>query len=181
MPAVGGLDELSDRQGIEELVGDDDQWIVADGVDVVGPVRVVLAEALGLLGPQRRVGFEQLQMDGIEEAVGLGGDAQRVLHQGAAAGAEFEQGEAPGLIQLLPEVDDEEADEFAEHLADLGGGDEIALGAQRVGAGVVAGAWVGEGEAHIGGERHRAGLAQLHVDDISQGAGISHGRASGRR
>ena len=106
MPAVRALDELADGQGVEELVGDDKERVFGDGVDLGGPVGIVLAEPLGLLGLERGVGFEQLQVQRVDEAVGLGGDAQGILHQGAAAGAEFEEGEALGLAHLLPEVDD---------------------------------------------------------------------------
>ena len=62
---------------------------------------------------------------------------QRIGHQRAAAGAELEQGEALGLAHLLPEIDDEKADQLAEHLADLGRGGEIPLRAQRIAGAVI--------------------------------------------
>ena len=50
VPAIVGLDELLDGQGVEEFVGDDEERVVADGVDLAGPVGRVFAEALFLLG-----------------------------------------------------------------------------------------------------------------------------------
>jgi hypothetical protein len=49
VPAVVGLDELLDGQGVEELVGDHENGVFADGVDVARPIGRVGAEALLLL------------------------------------------------------------------------------------------------------------------------------------
>ena len=47
------LHELPDRQGVEELVGDDEDRVFADGVDLAGPVGRVGAEPLFLLATQQ--------------------------------------------------------------------------------------------------------------------------------
>ena len=136
MPAVVGLrTNWRIGQGVEELVGDDEERVVADGVDLGRPVGMVLAEPRLLLGAEVGVGLEELEVERVEEAVGACAATRSTsCHQRAAAGAELEQREARRLAHLLPEVDDEEADELAEHLADLGGGDEVAGRAERVAA-----------------------------------------------
>ena len=67
-----------------------------------------------------------------------GGGAQRVAHQRAAAGAELGEHEGVGAALVGPDLGRPEADQLAEHLADLGGGDEVARRAERIAGGVVA-------------------------------------------
>ena len=133
VPAIVHAHELADRQGVEELVGDDQQRAVADLLEAVDPFGIIGFEPRILLGDQRRIGLEQPQVERVAKAFGAAGDAQHVGHQRAAAGAEFEQGEGLGAAHLLPEIDEEEADQLAEHLADFGRGDEVAGRAQRIG------------------------------------------------
>jgi len=49
VPAIVGAHELLDRQRIEELVGNDEDRIFADGVDVGRPIGRVFAETFFLL------------------------------------------------------------------------------------------------------------------------------------
>src|SRR5215217_2946266 len=121
-------------------------------------------------------------MEGVLEAVGLAGGAQRILHQRTAAGAELEQGEARGLSHLLPEIDEEEADELAENLADLGRRDEIASRADGAAGGIVAVTRMAEAEPHVGRDRHRSGFADLRIDLFRKAEGLlSHGDAPLRK
>jgi hypothetical protein len=80
VPAVIGLHELTNGQGIEKLVGDDEKRIVADGVDLVGPVRMIPAEPRLLLCAERRIGFEQLQVQGVDKAFSARGHTERIFH-----------------------------------------------------------------------------------------------------
>src|SRR3569623_3638082 len=52
VPAVISLDELLDREGVEELVGDDKERVVAHGGDLAGPGGRVAAEPLLLVATQ---------------------------------------------------------------------------------------------------------------------------------
>ena len=51
--------------------------------------------------------------------------AQKVIHQRALAGAEFDQGKSGRAVHCLPGGNAPDADEFTKHLADFGGRDEI--------------------------------------------------------
>ena len=105
----------------------------------------------------------------VAEARLPGGGAQGVAHQRAAAGAEL--GEDAGAAAAVgPGLGQPEADELAEHLADLGGGGEVAGGAERVAGGVVA----GEAEPHPGVEAERAG-------GLDAGAELGRERGHARR
>jgi hypothetical protein len=141
------------------------------------PFRAIGLETGILLGDERGVGLEQAQVETISKAFGAAGHPQHVGHQGAATRAQFEQGEFLWAAHLLPEANEEKADQFAEHLADLWRRDEVASRAQWISALVIALGRVGEAQAHIGRNRHRAGGADLHVDQFGQGRGVRHARA----
>ena len=67
------------------------------------------------------------------------GDAQRVARQRAAPRAEFDVMDGLGPPGADPDVGQPQPDQLAEHLADLGRGDEIARRAERIAAVVIAG------------------------------------------
>src|SRR5690348_11411582 len=115
-------------------------------------------------------------MERVLKAVGFTRSAQRILHQCAAARPDSQQREARRLPHLLPEIDDEEANQFPEHLADLGSGDEIASGTDWPTRRVVAVTRMAEAQAHIGRERHRSRRFDLRVDLLAKGKGflLSH-------
>ena len=90
------------------------------------------------------------------------GGAQGIRHQGAAAGAKLDQQDRVGRALIAPDLGAPQADQFAEHLADFGRGDEVAARAERIAVHVVAMARVGQGFGHeVGdGDRPKAGDAR---------------------
>ena len=90
--------------------------------------------------------------------------AQRVDHHRSAPGAEFDQAHVFRRTHLLPDRRQPHADQFAEHLADLGRGDEIAAGADRVALDVIAVLRMGQAQPHVFGDRHRPGDADKSAD-----------------
>lgn len=88
---------------------------------------------------------------------------KHVVHEGAPAGPNLNQLDAlAGPALADPFGDEPDAEELAEDLGDLGGGDEVALCAELVavladGAGVVAANVTGEAHAHVAGEGDGAG------------------------
>ena len=95
------------------------KWVpqLPDGADVMAGIARRADVAFSALVPNMK-GYAAARAADIDEMHDGGGQkirhhlrgAQRVLHQGAAAGAEFEQGEGLGLVHLLPEIDQPEAD-----------------------------------------------------------------------
>lgn len=88
---------------------------------------------------------------------------KHVVHEGAPAGPNLNQLDAlAGPALADPLGDEPDAEQLAEDLGDLGGGDEVALDAELVavltdGAGVVAAQVAGEAHAHVAGEGDGAG------------------------
>ena len=148
---------------------------------------VVLVEQLGLTGAQDGAGLDQVQLHGLEELGHDGGGAERVGHQRAAAGPELDQPDRGGAAGVEPGLDQGEAQELAEELADLGGGDEVAGGPQGVAARVVAVLRVGQGERHVAADIDGALLPDHAAEEggqLAQRVAIRAGRkdqASSRR
>jgi len=177
-PAIGAAHQLVHRQGIEELVGDDEQrGILGQGGQIV--VVVAAGEGLALEPPQRRRGLDEVDLRGKAIARRC---AERVPGERAAPRAKLDIVNVLAALHPHPQVSQPQADEFAEHLADLGRGDEIALGAERIAAGIVARVAL----AHELGKADRAGLADeapQALADIARGAlgqlGLTLGLALG--
>ncbi len=174
-PAIGAAHQLVHRQGIEELVGDDEQrGILGQGGKIV--VVVAGGEGLALEPPQRRRGLDEMDLRGKAIATGA---AERVPGERAAPRAKLDIVDVLAALHPHPQVSQPQADEFAEHLADLGRGDEVALGAERIAAGIVARVAF----AHELGQADRAGLADEAPEalaDIARGARGKLGLAFGR-
>ena len=116
------------------------------------PLRGGVGERRGLAGAERGAGLHEPGAGGGAETGDRGGGAQGVVHERPAAGAEFGEHDGVGAALVGPHLGGPEADQLAEHLADLGGGDEIARHAQGVAGGVVA----GDAEGHVGVEAERS-------------------------
>ena len=80
---------------------------------------------------------------------------RHVRHQRAAPRAELDERERAGR-PIAPDLDRPQAEEFAEHLADLRRGDEIARRAERIAGRVVAMHRMAEAERHVALDRDRA-------------------------
>ena len=90
--------------------------------------------------------------------------ADHVLHQRAATGADLGDRHWQGFSARPPRLDEPDGDKFAEHLADLGGGDEVALGAERLARRVVAVVGVEQADRHVVRDRDRSGGADQAGD-----------------
>ena len=103
-PAVAAADELADRQGVEELVGQQDQRAVAAGSPPSSCQAAPPAQQRLLRGAQRGArsrpdaAAAAARKPGTTSADG----AQRVGHQRAAAGARLAQSTGSGRAHLLP-------------------------------------------------------------------------------
>ena len=151
-PFVALPDELAEGQGVEDLVADDEERLVGQGVH-----RGVPCEDRSAV-PQRFL------LDGGETGacldegkIGFGGEfrcdpadgADHVLHQRAAAGADFGNRHGERFSGRLPCLDQPNGDQFAEHLADFRRGDEVARDAERIARDVVAMQRMAERERHV--------------------------------
>ena len=124
---------------------------------------------------QRRTDLDQMH----DQRVAKAGDdfrrPQRVVHQGAASGAELDDADIFRRAHLLPDRAHPQPDQLAEHLADLGRGDEIAAGAERIAIDVIAVLRMRQAQPHIFGNRHRSGDADQPADFvIERRARLSH-------
>ena len=145
-PTGDGADQLTNGEGIEELVGGDQQRAVrGQGVD--GRMPGCVGQSLGLELAQ--AGTRLDEVDGGHEP-SRSHRPEGIDGKGAAARPQLDimRRRTAGA---LPQVGEREADQLAEHLADLGRGDEIASCAERVMAGVIM--VIGLGHEAI--ERHR--------------------------
>ncbi len=154
--AILGPHILADRQRIEEFVGDDDQRPVGEFLNARCEEGRVRGQLLLLYRPQMRARLDQHDVRRGEKIGRETGGAQRVGHQRAAAGAELGEHHARRAAHPPPGFHRPEADEFAEHLADLGGGDEIAGRAEGIAAHVIAMLRIAEAGCHVVGDGDRS-------------------------
>ena len=183
VPTVGLPDRLMHRQCVNELVGDDD--VGAGGY--VGERRVPKHRHIQRLEPAPLLLFQSwTDLDQMQDNRGLKvfGDfscAQRVDDQRAVPGPKLDDAHIFRRAHLSPDGDHPHADQLAEHLADLGRGDEIAGGADRIVRDVVTVLRMGQREPHVVGERHRPGDGDQSADfTFQRRVFISHfGRSAG--
>src|SRR5690606_7284188 len=99
---------------------------------------------------------DQVYPDGPRKIGHAPEGAQHVGHQGAATGAELDQAERGRPSHAQPQIGAPEADQFAEHLANLRRRDEVAGGAEGIARGVIAEPGMAQGLGHVVGNRDRA-------------------------
>lgn len=134
VPSHRRTHQLMHRQGIEELVGDDQQRrIVGQGREIV--VVVTARKGLALERAQRGGGLDEVD---LRHQIVTRRRAQRVLRQRPAPGPQLDIVDALAATHPHPQIREPQADQFAEHLADFGCRDKIALLAKGIAAGVVA-------------------------------------------
>ena len=146
---------LADGQGVEKLVGHEEERAVGKVLDAVMPSGGGIAEGLGLDRAEDGRRFDEMDPGGLGEARHGAGGAQDVGHQRAAPGAELGQHERARPPLVEPGLREAEAQHLAEHLADLRRGGEIAGRAQRIARGVVAPARVEQTFGHVIRDRQR--------------------------
>jgi hypothetical protein len=175
MPAALALHDLMDRQHVEIFVGKDDARAFRHIIDGVVPGNVANArQGLSLLLPQYRVDLDQIHADRLIERRHDPQRAQRVRHHGAAAGSELDQPKRRGRTDHLPNRGSPQAEQLAEHLADLGGGDEVALAAERIARDIVAVLGMHQAQLHIAPHRHRSGRFDEPLDLRLQRRNFGH-------
>jgi len=156
VPAAALLDELADRERIQELAGDQQRRPVRHAGQALVPVRPGVRQRRGLPGAQDGAGLDQMQLRGIaRRRHGLGNGAQRVGHQRAAPGPQLDQPYRRGPTHGIPQRGAPQPDQLAVNLRDLGRGDEVALEAERVSCGVVAMARMAQRQCHVLGQTDR--------------------------
>lgn len=169
-PPVSRTDKLVHGQRIEKFVGDDQQRrIVGQGRNVV--VVMAAGEFLPLQAAQGRRGFDKVNLRSEFVARRSG---QRIARQRAAARAEFDIMDIFAAAHPHPQISQPQPDQLAEHLADFGCSDEIALIAERIAAGVIACVAF----AHVVRKADRAGFSDQAAQafaDIDIGAGKDFG------
>ncbi len=112
-----------------------------------GPRRA--GQRLPLPAGEGRRHLDEMDVDGrVKGGKGARGP-QEVGHQRAAAGAELDEPDGLRPAEGVPGLGRPDADQLAEDLADLRGGDEVARRTEGVAAHVVAVARVAEGERHV--------------------------------
>ena len=185
-PASLKADILPDRQGVEELVGDDQKRrvagqggnrVVCHCAFVASPVERRLLDL-----PQPGAGLHQMRAGCDAKLRSQARDAQDVGHQRAATGTQLDQMELLWRARGGMGVDQPCADHFAEELADLGSGDEVAAGAEGFGAHVVAVLRVGQAKRHVVEDGEWPGRLDQRADPCRQRRlvlpALAHGRVS---
>ena len=161
-PAALRRHELADGQRIEELVGDHDRR--------AGRHRRRDRRASGSGRPRRRgrppaasAGRGSSRPGAPRRRSEVGpepGGAERVRHEGSPPGAELHERERGRAPHRLPDGDGPETDEFAEHLADLRRGREIAARPERIAGRVV----VPGAQSHVALDGDRPLLVDQRAD-----------------
>ena len=183
IPAVASAFGLTHRQGVEELVGEDNAWPRRNLVERIVPARGhVASERLPLAFAQSRAGLDEMNVRRLAECRQCPSRAHRIRHHGAATGAEFDQPHRVRRAHRLPGGRGPQADQFAKHLADLRRGDEIAVRPQRGAVRVVPVLGVAKAKCHEIGHRHRPRVRDAAADFVlERGAVGCHHGCTGRR
>ena len=136
------------------------------------------AEDVALPVAQGGAGFYEMEIDGVEQCRHAPHHPQGVGQQRAATGAEFDEAQGPRRPHGGPDRGRPGADQFAEHLGGLGGGDEIAGGAEGVAGNVVPERRVAEAQGHETVDADRPSVEDQGADLVAEAA---HARAADRR
>ena len=166
VPAVHAHHRLMDRQRVEEFVGEDDRGAVRHLVEAFVPLHrhTDAADRLALALLERRADLDEMHHDRLPEGGHRLQRTQGVEHHGAAAGAELDQAHVLRRAHQLPGRGRPQPDQLAEHLADLGRGDEVAVGADGIAGDVVAVLGMREAQRHELRDRHRPGGGDAPAD-----------------
>ena len=171
-PAAALELELMNRQGVEQLVGDEQERTIGNVVEGIVPgrrdLRRGLLQRLGLTAAQIGTGLDHVQIDGGVEARHLARAPQRVGHQRAAPRTQLDQANGSRPAHRFPDRGAPGAQQLAEHLADLRRGDEIALQAEGIALLVVAVLRMAERFGHVFGDGDRPGDANAPGQKFAQ-------------
>ena len=163
VPAPTLVHQLMYGQGIEELVGDQDQGRPA-------PWRILVPAGLwpvsALACASRRVGLVSTKWTSTawRRAGTTFEGAQRSAISVPRPGPSSISLIGSGAAQASPAIGAPQAQDLAEHLADLGRGGEVAGGPQRIARPVIAVAGMAEGERHVAAHADRPVLTDQGLD-----------------
>ena len=148
---------LRDGERIEELVGDDDRWTRA-GCEAAAPAHrhLLVLQGCALDRLEHGVALDQLYAQCGAKRRHEARRAQHVEHQCAASGAKLDEPQRRRRPHLLPDDGAPQPDDLAEHLADLGRGNEIAAAADGRPASVVAMLGILQARLHVVGDADRS-------------------------
>ena len=185
VPAGRTALRLVDGQGVEEFVGEHDRRARRHlGERRVPAHRHVagVAQRVRLALPQGGAHLDEMHAQRPAEFGRGAGGADRIEHHGAAAGPDLDELEHGGRADLLPHFGGPQSDHLAEHLAHFRRGDEVAGGAERVAAQVIAVIGIVEAERHERRDRHRPVAGDAGADHrIERRAFGAHDECSGLR
>ena len=176
VPAGMPPHRLVDRQHVEIFVGENDRRAFGDIVDRIVPVDVARARQCRLLLlAQHRIDLDHVDAERLKERRQHPQRAQCVRHHGAAAGPELDQPQHRRRADRFPNRCRPQAEQFAEHLAHFGCGNEIALATQRIARHVIAVLGMRQAQLHISPHRHRTGRFDQLLDLGLQRRIFGHG------
>ncbi len=169
-PDAAEAHELTNRQRVEELVGDEEEGPRRNLRErsMPGDLAPGVRQRLRLARFQHRARLDKMHRERVAELLDLRRDAENVRHQRAAARPELDELHRRRRADHPPDVDEPGADDLAEHLADLRRGHEIAVRAERVARRVVAVRGVAEAKRHVVGDAHRAVRLDEEADLLAE-------------
>ena len=159
-PAGFGPNQLPHRQCIEKLVGkQQDGAIGRQAVERIVELRPGQRRSL-----DRAQGLGSLDQMHLRAQPLAGHRTQRILRQRPPARPELDIERVFRAPRPGPDIRQPQTRHFAEHLADLGRGGEIAGRAKRIARGVIAGVAF----AHVTGDGHRPVLGDQPAEAVRQ-------------
>ena len=124
-------------------------------------IDAAVLERRRLHAAQSRAGLDQGEMGRRQQGwLDLLQGADDILRQRAPARSDFGDHRPRRLAEGPPDRDEPDADQFAEHLADLRGGGEIAVAPERIPAHVIAVPRVGQTQCEVIRDADRPGGAK---------------------
>ena len=148
---------MAHRQRVKKLIGDHDQRALRNIVEPKSPRdrNAAIGQRLLLALAQDRAGLDHGHFDSRQKLRRDAAGAQSVRHQSSAPRPQLHELHALGVIHRAPDMGGPESDQLAKHLRNLGRGDKISIGAERVAGDVIPMFGVSETQFHEPVERHR--------------------------
>ena len=164
--------ELADRQGVKELVGDDEGRTRRHFLQRCRPADGLREglKCLALLTCKRRACLDQMYLHRFVETRHDAGGAQGITHQRAPTRPVLDQGERRGATHAHPGVGAPQPDQLSEDLADFRGSREVPRGPENRPLCVVSVIGVQQTARHVVADAHRTLGAYLRCDLAAEGA-----------
>ena len=172
--------ELAHGQGVEKLVADHDRGPVRNFLEGLGPGdrNARIDKQFVLHRRQSRARLDEPDVERVAEGRNNARGAQRVAHQRASPGAEFDKAHRIGRAHARPHFSRPKPDQLAEHLGYFRRGGEIARRAEWIPVHVIAEIRMGERQLHVLLDRDRSVLGDHRPDFIEE---LRHGEIPRRK